>query len=484
MKSSPKRKNRWIYFFLILFLLVDFSYSFYQHYHLPIGGDIAQIVVPSPEKGYYEVLKNPLGFKVLATGERHSNPNRFFSHWAASKYLLFVPLMLQTFVSPITSVYLSIALFKILLQVLLIYLLALSISDRKNPLDFDFLLAACIVAPLFQTLGFNRFMGIIDQSIIYNFFYALPSTLLLVLALPYALLIFHCREIKIKGREVIVWMLVALTLTLSGPLIPGIVLIIFVIIHYVLIRNRLTPGFIRLTSPYRFSSVHYWLLIWISALSMYSLYIGQFNILNQTDVLSLVQRYARMPFGLYELVSTKLGLPILILAIILNLLFIRRHFLGRGGSQILSTAKWIMLFSTIYLMLLPLGGYRVYRPNLIRYDTILPIVICMIFLYGISTYFLVKKRELKFRRSYFAWVMAVTLIFTNADQLNTTQFVCERDALKSLEMSEEKIVRLTNPCPIMEFRLVADPYHSDLKAGLLRRWNIIDRDLLFYQDVE
>lgn len=41
--------------------------------------------------------------------------------------------------------------------------------------------------------------------------------------------------------------------------------------------------------------------------------------------------------------------------------------------------KWIGVFSLFYILLLPLGGYRDYRPNVLRHDTILPITLSLIF---------------------------------------------------------------------------------------------------------
>ncbi len=88
-------RNHLIKSFFLIVLVLDLAYSFYQHYKMPVGGDIAQIVVPTPGHGYYQVLQDPLGFGVLLDNKIYSNPNRFFVHWIASSYFLHVPLFLQ-----------------------------------------------------------------------------------------------------------------------------------------------------------------------------------------------------------------------------------------------------------------------------------------------------------------------------------------------------------------------------------------------------
>ncbi|MCB0668043.1 MAG: hypothetical protein KDC80_19585, partial [Saprospiraceae bacterium] len=213
---------KWV---LILFLCWDAAYSFYENYHMSIGGDIAQIVIPNDSMGYYDVLQDPFGIGVLCNHRTYSNPNRYFVHWAASVYLLHVPILFQGIVDPLESVYLAIALFKTLVQLGIIFLMALLITRRAKQGQLAFWIAAALITPLFQTWGFNKFMGIIDQSVIYAFFYALPVLFLLLYI--YMFFQFINVERSLQKQLLVVGLLVimSLPLALGGPLIPGVVLI-------------------------------------------------------------------------------------------------------------------------------------------------------------------------------------------------------------------------------------------------------------------
>src|SRR6476661_42640 len=122
-------KGRVLYIALVVLLLADLSYSFLQHYHMPLDGDIAESVVPV--KWMPEVFNDPFGFKVLLEGKHYHNPNRYFCHGAMFLYLRSAPLAMQQFLNPVESVYFSIAIFKTLLQFALIALLSWLIA-RTN----------------------------------------------------------------------------------------------------------------------------------------------------------------------------------------------------------------------------------------------------------------------------------------------------------------------------------------------------------------
>ena len=73
------------------------------------------------------------------------------------------------------------------------------------------------------------------------------------------------------------------------------------------------------------------------------------------------------------------------------------------------------------------------------------------------------------------------MVFTNADRLDTGEYECERQAIETIARSSEKIVQLDCDCPIMEYRIVSDYTHSELKAELLYYWNVTNDKKLFYQ---
>jgi hypothetical protein len=139
---------------------------------------------------------------LLLEGERYAAPNRFFAHWTMAHYFRHVPLALQSFLSPIDSVYAAAALAKTAIQLLLIWLLA-----------------AAVITPLFQTFGYNGLMGVIDKSVTFTFFFALPMGLLLLFFLPFY------KKMRMPAAMQAGWAFLALFLALNGPLVPGVVLV-------------------------------------------------------------------------------------------------------------------------------------------------------------------------------------------------------------------------------------------------------------------
>jgi hypothetical protein len=174
---------RHIHLILSLLLLGDITYSFLQHYHEPLDGDMSGIIMPS--EIFRPLMEDPFGFNVLFRDHEYKDPNRFFAHWSMSKYFKSIPFVLQFAVDPITSIYLASAIMKILIQVLIIFMLASLISGSKNIFAREFIIAAFLVAPLIQVSGYYYLdMGIIDRSITYAMFYALPLGLLMLFFYP------------------------------------------------------------------------------------------------------------------------------------------------------------------------------------------------------------------------------------------------------------------------------------------------------------
>jgi len=216
---------------------------------------------------------------------------------------------------------------------------------------------------------------------------------------------------------------------------------------------------------------------------LYSLYIGTFNAENDDNPLSIHDRYVRLPAGLYYLFTRKLGLPLLTVMIFLNAFLIRRID-STEAKRIISLLKWIAIFCIIYVLLLPIGGYRNYRPNIIRYDTMIPVTICMIFMYGYSTYFLLKQLSANtaWKRVYALGIVLVSLIFTTADKPTTGKNTCEKKALEQIVQSKEKIVHLTCDCTVMAWVKITDYHGSEANAELLKYLGILKEKKFYYQD--
>ena len=121
--------KRIVYILFVLFLLSDIVFSFIQHFHVSLDGDMASIIMPS--KAYQAVLDDPFGMNVLFNDSVYPATNRFFAHWFMSGYFKTVPVLLQHITNPIDSIYLSCAIAKTGIQFLIIFLLAYLLFNFK-----------------------------------------------------------------------------------------------------------------------------------------------------------------------------------------------------------------------------------------------------------------------------------------------------------------------------------------------------------------
>lgn len=468
---------------LIAFVFADIGYSFLQHYYTPFDGDMAGGIVPSDDVKL--ILESPLGLKVFKENITYPNPNKFFCHWTFFTYFNNAPLFFGKFTTPINSAYISCAFAKTVIQVVLLFLIALYISGSL--FKSNFLLAVVLITPLFQTNGYRKYMGIIDTSTTYTFFYALPFILVLIYFAPLFLKYFHgCNWKNFKYFKYL-WIPLALISSLSGPLNPGISLVIslLIVIHTVLFNytnSNITNKLIKLKKAIQnIPKDIYFYLTPICLFSIYSLYLGRFNSVNLGNELPLHVLYSRLPEGLIFIITRKLGFPVLFLTLIINVIIIRKSAKVLQGKRLLALFKWIGIFSLIYILLLPLGGYRAYRPYILRYDTLIPITVCLMLIIGMTTIFIFNILTKKKLYWYISLITIVMLVFIYADEPKFNKNICEKNAITQIANSKDKIVEIDNECTVLSWTIIKNPDESRLNASLLKLWKIIEADKLYYQ---
>jgi hypothetical protein len=479
-------QKRILYFFLVLLFLADVGYSFLQHYSQPLDGDMAWAVVPAVE--VKPILESPLGIRAIVNNETYANPNRFFCQYSYREFLMNVPLFLQNWKSPIDSVYLASAIMKIIVQLLLILLLATAITGSTNVLKLDFMIAAVLVTPLFQTNGYRSIMGIIDPSPTYVFFYALPAALLIIYFLPLFFKQYFNAKPSLEIIIKILWIPLAFVVCLSGPLNPGIVLVISLLmfLHFLIrnVKNTHAVGFYNTTKNafYKIPGDYWFYLLPVSILSLYSLFLGRYNSITITTQIPVIEMYLRIPEGIFLQFTRKLGFPLLFVLLLLNTILIGTRYKSKEGAKILNIFKWIGIFSLIYILLLPLGGYREYRYYILRYDTILPITLGLVFIFGISTLYLFNKMKKNQLFWYSPIIILALFIFTNADEPEFDNNQCEKSALQELGYSNQDTVVLQYNCNVVEWIKVETPERSELNASLFQIWGITKEKKLYYQE--
>ena len=467
------RRNKIVITLFVILLIVDFVFSFFQYYQMPLYGDLEGGILP--DKYVQQIIDDPFGFNAIKSGEKHVNPNRFFSHYFFMKYFQVIPKVFQQFSKPISSVYLSAALVKIIVQLLFVYLLALFISGYKTIRSPEFIKAAVLIAPLFQVYGYWSRMGINDKSIAYTFFYAVPLVLLMLFFIPFF-------KSKFNKNNYFILILLSVILPLSGPLIPGVILIV----SSLLFLNRWIKSYRtnkrKLTNYLKSVPVHFYIiLIPVSLWSIYSLYLGFFYDINyKTETMPLFQRYSNLLPGIVFQLIHSLGFPLMLVAIGVNIFLIKKNETLKG-RLLIRTIKWIGVFSLLYILLLPLGGYRPYRPDIIRYDTIMPITIALIYFFAASSYYLINNLRLS-RLKYLTGLTICLLIYSGADFKGLGRNKCERAALQKISDSKEMIVHLPGNCKVISWETISDYKLSEQKAELLYFWGITDKKKLFFND--
>ncbi len=467
--------NRYV-FIIIALLFCDVVYSFYQHKGQVLDGDLAPVVLPS--KDYTEVLNDPFGVRVLTQGMEYSAPNRYFCHIAMYGYFRTIPLFLQRFVEPIESVYLASALFKTVLQVFLIWLL-IQYAKSKEERRYDWLILALLLTPLFQTHGYSGYMGIISGAITYTFFYAFPLALLLLFFLPFFKV--GCCDKTIKEVFTPFCLLGLFTLVLilpfSGSLVAPTALLVcglFFLVSLWLNFKKQTIGSLfnkSMEATKAISWVYWFYFGLLSLLSLYSFYIGTFNAEN-SDAVSIADRYPLFFKGLFNQLTRKLGIPLLLIFILVNVFILRTLKEKKGAIELLTISKWIGIFSLLYLILLPFGGYRHYRADIIRHDTMMPVTLCLFYFFAASAYFIPRYLKGKKRNIYLLSLLVFSIIFMIADEPEFYNNACEKEALRAIANSPKEVVQLDQDCTILRWEQIKDAQYSKVNGEMLYFWNI------------
>lgn len=479
-------KKSTLFVVLVLFVLLDLGYTFVQAYQLPLEGDLPSIVLPAPE--CRQVLTDPFGWGALTRNEVYVAPNRFFAHASMVGYFKSVPFALQRLTSPINSIYAACALFAVGVQALLLYVLGVYISGTYRLSRLNIWLAIALLVPLFQISGYNDQMGIIDRAITYTFFYAFPMTLLLLLLLPFYLAAYREQPLRISwpGRIALVGLMVVLAF--NGAIITGVVAVLFfgIALHW-LVRQWLAESGLplsqRLVKLVQVPLLPVAMLGLFTLLCLYSLYIGLNEKESTEHILSLWERYGRMPSGIGWLFR-KPGLPLLLAAVFINAQLIRRLVAPSTERQrVLRIFNWLGLFALLYLLLLPLGGYRSYRPLIVRRDSILPIILGLMFFYGLSSYFLLHQLPALYRRRYIIGLAVFSCFYLVTDTLFLKDNnLCERQGLERLAQATEPIVRVSAECPVMSWWKINRPEYSETNAQLLEYWGVTKGRKLYYHE--
>ncbi len=469
--------KKYLFPLLILCLILDTGYTFYQHYTLPLDGDLIPIILPA--ENYKEVLGNPLGLKALLYGEKYAATNRYFIHQFTYSYFNTVPFLFQKIMSPLDSIYFSIALLKTLIHISIIFLFSLIIRKILDSDKFLFVAAMLVIAPFFQTYGYNSTMGILSVAPIYTIFYTLPMVFLLVFFYSYMNYFLKDEIPRFSIFHYVFLLLLGIVLPLSGPLAAPVSLIVLLLFIISRVYDR-QKGQGVFSSLFRLPISVLLPFFVLGFFSLYSLYLGTFNAEEAGASVPVLERYSRIPAGLLKMMGNKVGLPLLVILFISNIFLVKRI---RTNEEIKRRIFLVLiyggLFSLFYILLLPLGGYRDYRPDIVRSDTMLPVLLFIIFSIGLLSVFVMN--ELRNKSIYMVVLVLSFIIFTNADHVTGENNSCERKWVGKIVNSKEEIVGINSECNLFSWYEIRNPDYSGNQAEFLFRWNITEEKKLFYQ---
>ena len=477
----PAWLRRVLYIFCVVAILGDTIYSYVQHYNEPLDGDMGESVLPLD---YIQTLyHDPFGVKMLIDNEPHAAPNRYFSHHLMYDIYRTLPFALQRFTDPIHSIYHTNAICKTVMQLLLVLLLSGIACGGFRFKKLRFVITCLFFCAIMQTQGFTRSIGLISPSITYSFFYALPLIFLILYLLPFIFKEFYnCDLIRNKYLLILYSALFLVLSCFSGAINTAVSLVatLTLLMRYFYNFHR-QNGSLR-KSLASMPKHYYGFLLPLGILSLYSLFISTFNTM-WSDAITLGERYALLPKGFMNMfISGNGGFGLLFVLTTANYLIIRYMSYGEGKAK-LSLFHWILVFSAIYIIFLPFGGYRPYRPLIIRYDSVLPVSCLFIFYYVYSSVFLLARpfKKAKMRLPYQIWTLSVIIFFFLYDTPRTSRNDMEMAAMREIALSENDIVPLTcERSRVVSWKAPSTPDESETAGRLLYLWKVTDKEKLFY----
>ncbi len=465
-----------IKYLLILFLVFDLALSFNQYYNSPIDGDITSIVLPTPKYG--SVLNDPTGLKMISSESDHPTPNRYFSLAFIHHYFRTVPFAAQFFLTPISSIYFSCAIIKILTQLLILYMIGLYVKGNNKIKSKNFLIAIALATVFFQVGGYSSTMGIIDSTVSYTVYYSLAFGLMLVLLYPIVQKFSATDQPITTGSSFVLNLILAIVVPFMSNLAP--ILLFALLITLIAGRIILKPDITEMINRMKADKKYLFVLALFLALCLYSYFISLYDPERNIPGVTYFERLTKIPGGLKNIIFGKPGLWIISLIIVINIIILKRT---RSGLQDLKFIKWCILFFIVYVIALPLDGYYDYRPSIIRRDNFLPVIFTLIILLTGTSLRLIDAMSMNSTKLKMtsAYLVVIILLFTIADAPSLRIDNCQRASLEMLAISDKKVVRLSGKCNLASWYLVKTEAESEVNARVFYYWNITKEPVFYYQ---
>lgn len=469
-----------IYIAIALVLLGDLVFSYKQYDRSGVDGDFPRIVLG--QDNYDKVLNDPLGISTFS-GESYPGTNRYTAHKVMSVYFKHVPFFFQNFLSPIDSLYLSITLAKFAIHLMLLLLFGAYINAWFRWAKWkSYLISAAIISPLF--IGgsvYTEHLQVLDPCITYAMFYPLPLAALLAYYLPFYKY-YITGNISKSPSFIVLWILFALGLALFGPLPAALLLTSSPLLAIGLLwraYGKLPAGSGRIVNVLKeLDRTVVILLGFAFVFALYSFYVGTKNS-ESADPMALKERFLLLFKGIQEVFFNKEhGVAYLFLATVINVLLLA-YLYGKENKVFLYLVAGLAVFSLMYIFLLPLGGYRYYRPLILRRDTTLPVLFILFYVFTTSGLLLLRRCPGKFKAYPFVFITIVVLHFgiTDISMPGYYNRKEQKPLMEDVAASKEDCVVLNHTVPIASWNFNVKCEESENVANFLLFYRITPRKI-------
>jgi len=476
-----------LFIIMAVVLLGDLVFSYLQYNCSTIDGDMPFIVLG--QDGYDKVLNDPLGLSTFQ-GETYPGTNRYASHKLMEVYFKTVPFFFQNFMSPIDSVYLSITLAKFVAHILLLLVLGYYVSVWFTWAKWKSYLTSSVIISSFL-IGGNMYidhLAIIDPAVTYIMFYALPMTALLAFYIPFYKY-YITGAFPTSPLFAALWVVFALVMVFFGALTCAMLLVTLPMFAAGIMwraYSNLPQDSKSLVGAVKKLNVTMIVVMAFSFLfALYSFYIGTKNSEHKEDI-ALKERFLFLFKGIKEVFfKNQWGVDYLLGATVISVVLLAVLY-GREQKRYLYLVAGLAAFSALYLFLLPLGGYRNYRPLILRRDTTLPVLLVLMFVFTTSGMLLLKHYKGRFKVYPLVFIAAVCWHFesTDMEMPNGNAKHGEKELMKLAAASKEDCVLLDRWVPVASWWYNTKCEDSEPVANFLYFYHITPRKIyVHYKEV-
>lgn len=130
-----------------------------------------------------------------------------------------------------------------------------------------------------------------------------------------------------------------------------------------------------------------------------------------------------------------------------------------------------------------MGGYRSYRPLIIRRDTILPVLMLIYFCWGVSSIMMLNCFKGKNKFIFISYLSLLSVFYFYSDKMPDADMTNknEKAAFKKIGDSNDSCAIIERNCSILAWGYTDDCSHSLERAEMLYYWNITSKKTKFYQ---